>query len=1129
MAKSKSSPPPQIDAESEYLKKLRFDESLRGKWIEVLFRNPRLLILMMIGIVVFGLYSFAQLPRELNPDVVLPAVNVITTLPGASPRDVEQLVTQKLEKAAPNLPNLDNVVSSSTQGVSVVTFQFLSSMDPEEAVRSTKEEIDLLIDDLPDDATEPRVEKINVNDQPFLTIALTGEVDLYTISRVADELKDELEQVNGIRRADLIGAEEEEVVVALDPSSLRTYHLSEQAVAQALRGNNLTFPTGNVTIGGLEYTLSLNSELDSLDKIRTLPLIVEGKTIQLGQVAQVYLRTKEITRFQSYTEKNNSRQNAVQVAIFKAENETITAAEQKSRQVINETLQKYPQVKAVDILNFTEEITRTFADLQRNFVNSIGLMFLVLTIFLGLRQATVAALSIPLVIMCTFVAMNIMGLSLNFLSLFSLLLALSLIGDDAIVMAQSTTAYGRKFNSIETGLMVFRDFFIPIWVGTITVVWSFVPLLLASGIIGEFIKPIPLVVTATLLSSTAIATLLNLPLNIVLRGAHIPARVKALLMILGLLLSLLFVWSVVSTSLLAIPVILVYLLFICALFIARQKVIAVVRTGFNRVGNRSSAMHRTWLWVKQRGLLENSLVTLDPMIKAYRRGVTKIVDYRRWRLAVFALVAALLVVSLVFAFTGLLKTEFFPKTDNKTFYINIEGPAGWTVTETEQVLEKVEAIVLQLPEVKSIQSSTGSNFLNSFGGGGGSSNLAMMTVLLPELEDRGRDSLAITAELRSMLNEVREAKITVVELSGGPPAGSAFQVNLKGESLEELERIAADFQKTLGEIQGTINIDNSLKLSAGQITIELNPQELAERGLSAQQVGGWLRTALSGSEATDTIIDNEDRDITLQLETPSQNLDLLTNLSLPSALGSYTVSEVATLRLENSPLSIEREDGRRVVRVTADVQGTTSPEVLRQFQEKVKDYDMPAGYTWDVGGANEENEKSVQSIIQAMGISFFMILVTMVLQLKSFRKAILVVIVIPLALIGVAINFTLFQIPLSFPALIGVLSLFGIVVNNALMMTEKINLNLEYGFSTKDAVVDASSSRLEAIFLSSFSSVVGLLPVTISDPLWRGLGGAIIAGLSVSGLLILFLLPAMYIEVYGTKETASSSQTRAKK
>lgn len=1121
-----------IDTESLYLKKLKFDPASARGALARYIQNHRLIFLIIMGIFLGGLYSLYTLPRELNPDVNIPIVSVTTALPGASPRDVEDLITTKIEKIAPNLTNLDTYVSQSTDGFSLVTFQFLSTQDLNEATAQVKDQIDLIASDLPEDATDPSVQKLDFNDQPIWRLAIVGNVDRVSLSHIAESIEKRLEDTSGIRRVDLSGNEQEEIVVEVDAGKLAQYGIGGDAIMQTLKGSDISLPAGTITVNGLIYSLSLDNQFTSLESIRSLPIRTGQSFIPLYEVANIYRRSKKTVNFVDYRDHASGRLPAVQLDIYKSEGETITAGYDKAKKIIDEEVKKYPELKAVDVLNFSKEISVQFTDLQGNFTSSIGLIFLALLIFLGLRQASIAALSLPLTLMSAFLIMKITGITLNFLSLFSLLIAVGLVDDDAIVMVQAYTSYRKKFNPLQAALLVYKDFFIPIWTGTLTVVWSFLPMLLASGILGEFIKPIPIVVSATLLSSTAIATAVNLPLNHTLSTLVIPKRVKILLFGLVLIATIAIVSALTSGSPLGIVAVILYIVFLIALYLSRDKVFSHLESRRGG-GKRSSTarIKRTFLYaftaiitqwntlrafIDKKGIYHHGFFSVEPIVRRYRNLIGRIIVNKKRRRIVYGVVVGLIALSIIFAVTGLLKQEFFPKSDVESVYINVELPPGYNRDQTTAVLTQVEQRVIDIPQIKQTVSSVGSTFdANSgFGGGSGGENIGNIAILLGDPKERNRSSIDIAEELRDRVEAMTSAKVTVAELSSGPPAGADFQANIKGPDLAMLEKISEDFIAILGSIPGATNPRSSLIQSTGQISVELNQAELAKRGLSAPVVGSWLRTALSGNDISEIVVDGEDRDVTMSIRKDEQSLSYLQNLVLPSQLGSYTLSEVATFTLENSPASIIREDGKRVVRVYAGAAGIPVPELFNQFQTKVKDYQMPSGYSWDVGGANEENIRSTQSIIQAMGISFLLILLTMVLQLGSFRKAGIVLLAIPLATSGVFIFFTLTGTPLSFPALIGVLALFGIVVNNSMMLIEKINQNIEARIPFYDAITDACSSRVEAIFLSSFTTIVGLVPITLSDPLWRGLGGAIIAGLSISGAIILFLLPSIYVEIY---------------
>lgn len=1115
--------------DSIYLDKLKFDPNLKNSFMHGLITNVRLIALVLISLLGAGIFSFINLPRELNPEVNIPIVNIVTTLPGASPTDVETLITQEIESEIENLASIDVMTSVSSNSLSVITIQFVSSQNPDDAVDQVQQRVNL-VSDLPEDASDPRVTKLDFNEQPVWIVALTGDTNRYSLTTIADQIATDLEAAPGIRRVDVSGDIEEEIVVRIKPETLLQYNLTPDAINGALQANNLTLPAGSLTVGGLEYTLSVNNQFETIDQVRNLQINSGGQPIALGQVADVYYQAKDSNTIVYNRKKGGNRQPATQLSIFKTQSATIIDAVDAARQVLDEQVGQHPTVSYTNVIDLAKEIDDSFAELQSNFASTIALVFAVLFIFLGLRQAAIASISIPLTFLSAFIIMNIAGISLNFLSLFSLLLALGLVVDDAIVIVQAAANYGKKFTPLETGLLIYNDFVVPIWTTTLTTVWAFLPLILASGIIGEFIKSIPIVVSATLLSSTTIAVLINIPLTTIFAEFNPPKRVRFAAKILAFILVFALINIATSGSPLKPLTLLAFIILTILSLISRKslsntKPLSALNKFSASVLSKSYPHLTTKLQnltnplplpknINTQSVIEQGVVNFRRISNRYQNLLTKILRNSRRRYQVYGLTAGFVIVSFAFLATGLLKNEFFPAADGDNLYINLEAPAGTHTEVIDDLLVTLEDQIVDLPELDSITTTTGRAFDPSTGDTSSGSNKGYLSLTLLPAEDRDRTSIELAQNLRDQFESFDQGTVTIAEMSGGPPAGAEFQINIKGDDLTTLETIANDFAAIVESIDGAINVDTSLELTPGEIQVQLIPQELAERNLSAAAVGGWLRTALSGSQTTTLKSGESDTDITVILDKDAQTLDYLQNLSLPSQFGTYTLGQVAEFTLASAPVNIVREDGTRVVRVTAGTEGVSSQQLLQEFTLKVDSYQTPKGYTWDTGGVNEENERSVQSILQAMLLSAVLILVTMVLQLESFRKAFIVMMVIPLAVAGVFFNFTILGIPLSFPALIGVLALFGIVVNNSIMLVEKINQNLKQGFTLTESITDACGNRIEPIFLTSLTTSFGLLPITLSDPLWRGLGGSIIAGLSVSGILILFLLPTIYYEVY---------------
>jgi multidrug efflux pump subunit AcrB len=354
--------------------------------------------------------------------------------------------------------------------------------------------------------------------------------------------------------------------------------------------------------------------------------------------------------------------------------------------------------------------------------------------------------------------------------------------------------------------------------------------------------------------------------------------------------------------------------------------------------------------------------------------------------------------------------------------------------------------------------------------------------------------------------------VSVVEESAGPPVGSDVEIKIVGEDLQQLGVYADEVVNYLNEQPGVTNVDKSVKPSTSKLSFSSDNYAVVGSGTSNDQVGFWLRSFTSGFKLADARIGGEDKEVVFRMNKDNPAPEELGVVQVPTARGLIPLQSLGEFKLEPNPTLITREDGLRSISVSASVESGYSVNDVNQDLGEYADNELELadGYSWMTGGANQENEESVQSILQAMLISLVLILATMVIQLGSFRKSVIVLLVIPLAISGVFIVFAITGTPLSFPALIGLLALFGIVVNNSIVIVEKINQNLKVGIKLRDAISDASANRVEPIMLSSLTTIMGLIPITITDPLWRGLGGAIIAGLTVSGLIMLFFIPVVY-------------------
>ncbi len=1104
-------------SKQSYLSQLRFSEKLRNTVIAKYLTNTRLVVLLVILITVTGIYSFIKLPKVLNPDVKIPIVIVSTILPGAGPNDIESLVTIPIEDAVTGLQKIDTVTSSSQESASILTIQFLSGVDPEKARQDVQTAVST-VTDLPKDTTTPKVTKLDFQNTPVWSFNITGTGDPASLMQFSTDLTNQLKDVRTIDHVSTSGLDEQEIQVVIKPEAIATYNLNPQIVAGMIKSATNSYPAGSVKTEQSTYSLTIDPEVASIDDVRTLRVVLNGQSVPLGDVATVYLKSKP-NQTPSYLATNASRAiKTVRFDVYKTSSASINQSIIDAKKVTDQMIKQYNgQFAIYSILDTQVEINRQFNELIRDLFITVVLVFITLFIFLGIRQAVVASLAIPMSFLITFTVMNLTGITLSFIAFFSLLLSLGLLVDDTVVVISAMTSYYRtgKFTPLETGLLVWRDFITAIFTSTITTVWAFLPLLLSTGIIGEFLRPVPIVVSSTLLGSFFVAMFITLPFIIILLTAYFPRRVVILVRIL-----ILSAVSVVAFNLLPKNNLkmLEFVAFLIAFFIAFQ-VRKQVRTLVKNFISRKKMLSQSGLSTK----VSKGFISFEKIGQTYRKILDRILSSRQNRRKVIIMVVLFSLFSYILLPLGLVRNEFFPASDQNYLYVTIELPPGTNLEIADHEALNLLEQFRKMPDVHFVSANIGLG-LNQTSGGYSSSSLnnILFSLVLPEKKYRKHSSIDIAESIRNKYKDYTKGKVSITEVSGGPPAGSDVQVKLFGDDLKVLDTYADIFINYLKTQPGLDNIDKSIKPGTSKVVFVPDKDKIAKAGLTIDAVGLWLRTYASGFSPASIKLSgdrNQSKDITIRTNSNDEYIDTISTLSIPVGSSLVSLESLGTLTIKPNPTVITREDGKRTISVSAGVRKGYSISLANQkFQDYLKKITLPEGYSWSTGGVNEENQKSVTSILTAMLLSFVLILVTMVLQFNSFRRALIVMLVIPLSISGVFIIFALFHIPLSFPALIGVLALFGIVVKNAILVVDKIMVNIQEGLEYKYAIIDGAESRLEPIALTSFAAILGLIPITLSNALWQGLGGAIIAGLLFSGTIMLFFIPVMYYIIFHQKK-----------
>jgi len=1115
--------------DSAYLERLKFNPELRKSWFNFFIVNFRVVVLMILLISGWGIYSYLRLPRESNPEVKIPVAVIMDTFGGSSPSDMEELVTKKIETDISGVQGINKVTSTSANSVSSVTVEFDANQNVDDAVRRLRDQLSKIRKDIPADADDPQVIEISLDDTPVVTYALTGPYDGFTMRNYAEDIQDELEKIPGVRQVNVSGGDETQFKVAYDPQKLTLYGISTDQANQVIAATNRAIPAGNFEGSPYDYPVRSDARFFTAESLGNIPVThaANGSLVYLKDIAAVSETSIKKTVLSRLSAGGSQPQDAVTIQVIKRVGSSITDTVNQSQQTLDRLIKTYPTgIRYATSLDMAAQINKDFKQLSHDFLLTLVLVVGILLLIVGLKEAFVAGLAIPLVFFVTFGVMEQTGISLNFLSIFSLLLSLGLLVDDAIVVVSATKQYMRtgKFTPEEAVLLVLNDFKIVLTSTTLATIWAFLPLLMSTGIIGEFIKSIPITVSVTLFASLLIALMINHPLAAVLERIRFTRSFFYLIIALLVGGGILAILSHTEMGYCLAAVDFVVISFALYWFFGQGKNKLIENEKLTerewedddliKHKLRTQADHET---TDFKGRLIHGIIHFDRLLPIYEKYLRIILKSRKRRIAVIVVVILTFAFAVSLPVTGVVKSEFFPASDEQFIFVSLRAPAGLDLSETDKITQRVEENLLRYPQIENFTTLVGNSGQEDRIGGGMSntSNTASITVQLIDKNQRHVTSFDLADQIRQDLKGIKDATITVKSLEGGPPSGAAFQAQIAGDDLQVLDKIANDLKPVLDSVPGTADSDISLKDAPAEYTFQLDPAKMELYNLNAAVVGATLRTAIAGLKVSTVIRGNKTVDVNAFFEDDKiPTLDAVQNLQIMNTQRQPVfIKDVAKVELKPSVESITRIDQKRTVLLTADVKGTTSSnQVVKEFQDKVaQQYKLPDGYDITYGGENEQNTESVLSIIRAMAVAGILIISTLIIQFNSFKKAVIVLVTLPLALIGVFVGMAIFGVTLSFPGLIGILALFGIVVKNAIILIDKINLNIHSGIPFKEAVIDAGKSRSEAIFITSVCTIAGIIPITLSNALWTALGSAVIFGLSISSFFTLFVIPVLYL------------------
>ncbi len=1109
-------------------------------------KNRTSIYLMMIFISIVGVVQFITLPKEQFPDLVIPTIYIQTINVGNSPKDIENLITQPIEKQLKSISGVkvEKITSTSQQDYSAIIVEFDASENIDVALQKVKDAVDKAKPDLPTDLTEePSVMDVNLSDLPIMYVNISGDYDPVRLKEYADDLQDRLEELSQINRVDIVGAPEREFQINVDNYRMQGANITFDDIANAVARENLDISGGLLEVGNMKRSMQLKGQFKTAADIEKVVVRnTAGQPIYLKDIAVIKDTTKDRESFARLDGKN-----VITLNIIKRAGENLIETADEVKHAV-QTMQKDefpPDLKIVMTGDLSKNARHSFDELVNTIVIGFVLVLITLMFFMGVTNAFFVALSVPLSMFVAFMflpAADLMvgaNVTLNFIVLFALLFGLGIIVDDAIVVIENTHRIfveGKgRINSEKSAMMAAGEVFIPVLAGTLTTLAPFFPLLFWPGIIGKFMIYLPVMLIFTLTASLIVAFIMNpvFAVDFMNHPDHGKEPKSAIFKKPGLWIGLGFG---ILLDLVGLRFMGNLLITIVLLVILNKYVLTDLVHGFqNRV--------------------------LPALMRRYEKLL-------RWSLSGWKPVY-LLIGTIAFFFVSLLifigsvatnrvSVVFFPKSDPNFVYVYLKEPVGTSVEYTDSITRVLEQRVYKVldmengkqnPIVESIIANVGVGAADpSSGDRSTRAELGRVQVSFVEFKYRnGVSTAAILDSVRAAVRGIPGAEISVDQESSGPPTDPPINIEIASEDFDNLIKTAVSLKNYLDSIRvpGVEELKMDVDLTNPEVSLTVDRERALIEGVSSAQIGMQIRTALFGREVS-KIKDGEDeykiqlRNEELQRKSLSDilNMNIIFRDMASGLTKRVPLSSLVKVDYTTTLGSVKRKDNKRSIILRSNVVtsgGYTPTSVNAEIKSYLNRFQgTQPGVTIKQTGEGKQQAETGQFLGNAMMIALALILFILVLQFNSVSKSVIILTEIIFSLIGVFLGFALtgMDVSIAFTGL-GIVGLAGIVVKNGILVVEFADELRARGMKTREAVVQAGKTRIIPVLLTALAAIFGLIPLGIGfninfismfenlDPqvfiggdsarFWKPLAWTIIFGLISAFFMTLLIVPAMYL------------------
>jgi multidrug efflux pump subunit AcrB len=1016
------------------------------KIFEFSVRQPLFVNLLTVLVFVAGLMALAGLNRDIFPNINLDIVVIGTSYPGATPKEVEKLITIPLEKELKEVSDIKEMISASVEGRSEIFIEIEPDAPNKDKVVSDVQRAVDKAKDLPDDLLDdPLVTEIEMRDHPVIEVSLSGtisEAEMIESARVIERMILDLPGISSVIRS---GWRDEEIWVEVDPDKVNEYKLSLAEIVMALKRKNVSIPGGSIIIGKTEKLVRTTGEFETAPEVEEVVI----RANELGHWVHVKDVSKVSDNFEPHKIIHRTDgHRAINLIAVKKESADVIEVVNQVRRIAKDYEEIAPEGLEIDLVNdFSYYVKRRLNVLVNNGWIGIILVVICLFLFLSSRIAFVTAIGIPMAFLMTFIVMSYSGLTINLLTMFGLIMVLGMIVDDAIIISENV--YRRISEGMvpeEAAINGADEIWKPVVTTVLTTIAAFTPLMFMSGIIGKFVLYIPLVVIIALLASLAQAFII-LP-------SHIVTIEK----------------------------------------LRHIKMFARLHTG----------------------LISH---LFDAFQAKYVRLLKRII---KKRYLVVSIAVTFIIVSIYIGFVHV-PFVLFPQRGIDAFFVRAKAPVGTPIEETERMINRVEAEVAKLPE------SEMDNFITQVGvvqqdandrESERASHVAQIQVILKPESERDMTSEELVEILRKNTKGFDEFdEISFENIRPGPPVGKPVMVRIRGDDLGELDGIADEMKAYLKTIEGVSDIRDDYERGKDEVQVKVDERIASRADIGVEDIALTVRTAVDGAIATTIKKAEEEIDVRVRLPDEWRYREgVLDKIFIPNKMGYLVpIKEVVSFEDSRGINAIRHYDRKRTVTVTANVdeKTATSVGVTKAIAEKFEDLPKEhPGVSLYFGGEFEKTEESLRDLKMAMVVAAFVIIIILVFEFQSLLQPLIVLLAVPYGFVGFTWAFVAHLEPKSFIAMMGVVGLAGVVVNNSIVFIDFVNKARAAGHSSQSSLVEAARLRLRPIMITTITTVLGLLPVAYgimgSDPFLKPMALAIGWGLAFATTCTLLVTPALY-------------------